>query len=349
MRKRCAMVSPDRPLLRALQGEAVWPPPIWLMRQAGRYLPEYKDTRTTAGSFLDLCLSVDHAVEVTLQPLRRFNFDASIMFSDILMVPYGLKHKVWFEVGEGPRMVPIQTVQDLSGLTMDGFHDRVAPVYQILTRLRAEIPATTTLIGFAAAPWTIATYMVEGGPSKTHETIRTLMWQQPEWFQRLIDIVVEATVSYLCAQVRAGANVIQLFDTWAMALGGPAFDRWVIEPSRRIVEALKAAHPDTPVICFPRGAGAQYQRFAAEVPCDGLSLDATVPLEWARASLGGKCLQGNLDPILLVAGGQALIDEVRRIGTAMRGYPFIFNLGHGILKQTPIEHVEAMVAEIRSW
>ncbi len=343
------MVSPDRPLLRTLQGEAVWPPPIWLMRQAGRYLPEYKVTRATAGQFLDLCLSPDHAVEVTLQPLRRYAFDGSIMFSDILMVPHGLGQTVWFAEGEGPKLLPVRTDEALAALDLAGFHQRVGPVYDIVRRLRSQIPGTTTLIGFAGAPWTVATYMIEGGSSRSYETTKSLMWQNPDWFQRLIDLIVETTVAYLSAQVSAGADVLQLFDSWASALGGPAFDRWVIDPNRRIVKALKAQHPTVPVICFPRAAGVQYQRFADQVPCAGLSLDPTVPLDWARDTLGPKCLQGNLDPILLVAGGEALMTEVRRIGDAMRGHPFVFNLGHGILPNTPLDHVAALVAEVRSW
>ena len=343
------MVSSDRPLLRALRGEAPWPPPIWLMRQAGRYLPEYRATRATAGQFLDLCLSPDHAVEVTLQPLRRYAFDGSIMFSDILMVPHGLGQKVWFVEGEGPKLLPVRTDAALEALDRGAFHQRVGPVYEIVRRLRAEIPPATTLLGFAGAPWTVATYMIEGGSSRTYETTKSLMWQNPAWFEQLIERLIETTTAYLSAQVTAGADVLQLFDSWASALGGPAFDRWVIEPNRRIVEALAELHPHVPVICFPRAAGVQYQRFADQVPCAGLSLDPTVPLDWARANLGSKCLQGNLDPLLLVAGGQPLLEEVRRIGAAMRGHPFIFNLGHGILPQTPPEHVAALVAEIRSW
>ncbi|MDX2103103.1 MAG: uroporphyrinogen decarboxylase [Alphaproteobacteria bacterium] len=339
----------DRRLLQALSGTAVWPPPVWLMRQAGRYLPEYRATRATAGGFMDLCLSVDHAVEVTHQPLRRYQFDAAILFSDILMVPYGLGQAVWFAEGEGPKLTALRSRAEIDALSTDQFHDRLSAIYQIVSRLRAEIPAQTTLLGFAGAPWTIATYMFEGGSSKSFETAKRWLWHAPDDFAALIERVTDATIQYLRRQIDAGADAVQLFDSWASALGGEAFERWVIEPNARIVAALKDSHPATPVICFPRAAGVQYRAFAQRVKPAGLSLDPTVPLDWARGELAGCCLQGNLDPLLLVTGGDALRREVDRIGEAMRGYPFIFNLGHGIVPQTPPEHVTQLVEQIRGW
>jgi uroporphyrinogen decarboxylase len=340
----------SKSLLRALKGEACTPPPVWLMRQAGRHLPEYRATRAKAKTFLDLCLTPDLAVEVTLQPIRRYGFDAAILFSDILVVPHALGQKVWFEEGVGPKLEPVRRVDDLGKLRGGDVHQPLAPVYETLRRLRAELPKETTLIGFAGAPWTVASYMVEGGSSKDHAVAKTWAYRAPEEFQKLIDLVVEATAAYLIAQVEAGAEVLQIFDSWAGVWPEDALRRWCLAPAQEIVRRVKAAHPDVPVILFPRGVGAMYETFASDSGADALSLDTTVPLGWARDRLQSQvAVQGNLDPLLLVAGGAALHDGAARILETLGRGPFIFNLGHGITPEAPTEHVAALVEQVRAW
>lgn len=343
------MASPDKKLLRALAGEALSPPPVWLMRQAGRYLPEYRELRARAANFLDFCFTPDLAVEATLQPIRRFDLDAAILFSDILVVPHGLGQRVWFEEGVGPRLAPLETAEDLAKLSPVRLHERLAPVYETLRRLRGELSLETTLIGFAGAPWTVASYMIEGGSSRDFARGKAWAYGRPDEFQRLIDLLTEATVAYLTAQVEAGAEVLQLFDSWAGVWPESGFRRWCLKPAKEIRRRLREAAPQVPMIQFPRGAGALYAACAKDGGFEGLSLDTTVPLDWAKETLQGRAtLQGNLDPLVLVAGGAAQRAETARILTALGTGPFVFNLGHGIVPETPPEHVAALVAQIRS-
>jgi uroporphyrinogen decarboxylase len=342
-------ITPGKRMLRALKGERLDKPPFWLMRQAGRYLPEYREIRSQAGGFLDLCFSPKLACEVTLQPIRRYGMDAAILFSDILIVPYGLGQGVAFKEGEGPVLDPVRNASDLSRLSLDGFHERVAPVYETVSRIAEALPKETTLIGFAGSPWTVATYMAEGGGSKEFVAVKRWAYGDPEGFGQLIDLLVEATVSYLSHQVEAGAEVLQLFDSWAGALPEPGFRRWCIEPTIRIVAALKARHPDIPIIGFPRGAGTLYVPYATETGIDAVSLDTTVSVAWAAEALQSKLpVQGNLDPILLVAGGDALDREVERILSGFSGGAHIFNLGHGVTQTTPPETVERLARRLRA-
>ncbi len=342
-------ITPGKRMLRALKGERLDKPPFWLMRQAGRYLPEYREIRSQAGGFLDLCFSPKLACEVTLQPIRRYGMDAAILFSDILIVPYGLGQGVAFKEGEGPVLDPVRNASDLSRLSLDGFHERVAPVYETVSRIAEALPKETTLIGFAGSPWTVATYMAEGGGSKEFVAVKRWAYGDPEGVGQLIDLLVEATVSYLSHQVEAGAEVLQLFDSWAGALPEPGFRRWCIEPTIRIVAALKARHPDIPIIGFPRGAGTLYVPYATETGIDAVSLDTTVSVAWAAEALQSKLpVQGNLDPILLVAGGDALDREVERILSGFSGGAHIFNLGHGGTQTTPPETVERLARRLRA-
>jgi uroporphyrinogen decarboxylase len=344
------VTSPSKPFLRALAGETLTPPPFWLMRQAGRYLPEYRATRAEAGSFLDLCYNSDLACEVTLQPLRRYGFDAAILFSDILVVPDALGQHVAFKEGEGPVLTPIRSAEDLSGLDLSSLHDHLAPVYETVKKLSAAIPKTTALIGFAGAPWTVATYMIEGSGSKDFSKAKSMMFGQPELFARLMDLLVQATGDYLIRQIDSGAEAIQIFDTWAGALPEDMFERWVIGPARSLVERIRAERPGVPVIGFPRGAGILYKRFVTETKVSGVSLDSSVPLDWAAAELQTRCtVQGNLDPILLVAGGEAMDAGIDRILKVLGKGPFIFNLGHGITPPTPPDNVARLAERIKGW
>lgn len=344
------MASTEKLFLRALKGEKLKRPPIWLMRQAGRYLPEYLETRAKSKNFLHFCYSPDLATEVTLQPLRRYNFDAAILFADILTIPDALGQKVEFIKGSGPKLDPIRDPDRLKQLSLDGIHDHLAPVYETVSRLSQQIPETTALIGFAGAPWTNATYMVEGQGSKNYEIIRSIAYQDPGFFKALIDILVESTSEYLGKQIEAGAETVQLFDSWAGVLSENQFEKWVIEPNKEIVKRLKAKYPDTPVIGFPRGAGPLYKTFIQETGVDGVGLDQTVPLEWAVKELQPLCtLQGNLDNLLVVAGGDEMEKEVVRILEMLNDGPFIFNLGHGIVPQTPPEHVARVVEIVQNW
>lgn len=343
-------MTATKPFLRALAGETITPPPFWLMRQAGRYLPEYRATRTQAGSFLDLCYNPELAVEVTLQPLRRYGFDAAILFSDILVVPDGLGQGVAFKEGEGPVLTPIRSARDLDGLDISGLHDRMKPVYATVAGLSKAIPATTALAGFSGAPWTVATYMIEGGGSKDFSQAKKLMWAEPETFARLMELLIEATGQYLIRQIDAGAEAIQIFDTWAGALPETEFRKWVIEPARRLVERIHSERPGVPVIGFPRGAGILYEAYVTETRVDGVSLDSSVPLDWAARVLQPKCtVQGNLDPILLVAGGDALDAGIDRVLNTLGKGPFIFNLGHGIIPPTPPENVARLAERVKAF
>lgn len=338
--------APAKPLLQALAGETLARPPFWLMRQAGRYLPEYRKLRQQAGSFLDMCYAPDLAAEVTLQPIRRFGMDAAILFSDILVVAHALGQAVSFREGEGPVLSPVRSLADLEALPAGDFAARVAPVFQTVERVAALLPAEVALIGFAGSPWTVATYMVEGGSSRDFRHAKGWAYADPEGFAVLIDRLVEATTDYLAGQVAAGAEAVQLFDTWAGALPEAAFRRWVIEPTRRIVAGLRARHPAVPVIGFPRGAGLMYRAYFVETKVTALGLDTAVPPGIAHRTLQSLGpVQGNLDPLLLVAGGAAMDAAVAAIRAAFAGGPFIFNLGHGIVPETPVEHV-ARLAEL---
>jgi uroporphyrinogen decarboxylase len=342
------VVPGGKSLLRALAGEALAVPPIWLMRQAGRYLPEYRALRTKAPDFLSFCLMPELAAEATLQPIRRFAFDAAIVFSDILVVPYALGQRVGFREGEGPSLEALTGESDIRKLEPNRAIERIAPVQETLRQVRTALPKDVALIGFAGAPWTVATYMVEGGTSR--DFIRTKRWafSDPTGFAALIDRLVSTTTDYLLGQIEAGAEAIQLFDSWAGVLPEAEFRRWVIEPTARITRTLKARYPSVPIIGFPRGAGVLYEAYTRDSGVDAVSLDSAVPLAWAREHLQARhTVQGNLDPVLLLTGGPAMAAAVRGIVTVLRGRPFVFNLGHGILPETPPEHVTALVEHVR--
>ncbi len=340
------LLSRDRPLLAVLRGEAQSVPPIWLMRQAGRYLPEYRALRADKGGFLELVYDSAAAAEVTLQPLRRFGFNGAILFSDILIVPYAMGQKLWFETGEGPRLAPILSETPLEALTADW--SRFDAVYETVRQVRAALDPAVTFLGFAGSPWTIATYMVAGQGSKDQGAARRLAYGDPIRFGALIDAIVEATVTYLDGQIRAGVDAVQLFDSWAGSLAPLQFDRWVIQPNARIVAKLKALHPDVPIIGFPKGAGAKLVDYATGTGVDAIGLDETVDPHWAdRVLPKGLPVQGNLDPLALIAGGQAVEQAVDNIRAAFPDRPHILNLGHGILPDTPIAHVEALLAYAR--
>lgn len=335
--------------LNALKGETIVPPPIWMMRQAGRYLPEYRQTRQKAGSFLDLCYNPDFAVEVTLQPIRRYGFDASILFSDILVIPDALKRGLRFVEGEGPMLDPV-SADEIATLDPSAMHAHLAPVYETVRRLRQTLPAETTLLGFCGAPWTVATYMIAGHGTPDQAPARLFSYRHPQAFAALIGLLTEMSAAYLIRQIDAGADAVQIFDSWSGVLDEDSFARWCIAPVASIVAKVKTVHPRTPVIGFPKGAGSLYDRFAAESGADAIGLDWAVPLTHAkRIQQSGKCVQGNLDPMRLVAGGAALDEGVDRILDALGGGPFIFNLGHGVTPDTPVEHVARMVERVRSW
>ncbi len=339
----------DSPLLKTLAGQSTSPPPIWLMRQAGRYLPEYRKIRSQVPSFLDLCRTPKLAAEVTLQPLRRFAFDAAIVFSDILIVPYALGQKVEFVEGEGPKLEPVKDATAIASLDRSKTEEALAPVYETIERVVAELPKSVPLIGFCGAPWTVATYMVEGAGSKDQAAARLLAYRDEATFQRLIDLLVEVSADYLVNQVKAGARVVQIFDSWAGSLPEDQFERWCVAPTTRLVERFKAQAPETPVIGFPRGAGVLSERYARDTGIDAIGCDTSQPVGWVRARLQQHLpVQGNLDPLLLVAGGAALDTRVNAILETLGAGPFIFNLGHGILPETPIEHVTRLVSLVKA-
>ena len=337
-----------KPLLRVLAGERLETPPVWLMRQAGRYLPEYRDARARAGTFLDLCYRPDLATEVTLQPIRRFGFDAAILFSDILVVPDGLGQAVSFREGEGPVLELLRSGADLKQLDLGRVPDHLAPVYDAVAHIRASLPRDVALIGFAGAPWTVATYMLEGGSSRDFLAAKGWLYRDPAAFGTLVDLLVEATATHLIAQIDAGAEVVQLFDTWANALPEDQFRAWVIAPTRAIVSRIRHKHAGVPIIGFPRGAGLLYRDYLTETGVTAVSLDAGVPLAWAATTLQSLApVQGNLDPGVLVVGGDAMRESVARIRAALGQGPHVFNLGHGIVPATPPEHVTELVALVR--
>jgi uroporphyrinogen decarboxylase len=345
--ERSEAVSAHKPLLAVLNGERVSPPPVWMMRQAGRYLPEYRQLRADKGSFVDLVYDSDAAAEVTLQPLRRFpQLDAAILFSDILIVPFAIGQNLTFVAGEGPRLTPPLMDAGLEGL--NPFPARLDPIYETVRKVRAALGPATTLIGFAGAPWTVATYMVAGQGSRDQSETRRLAYSNPEMFQAIIDRIEQVTLDFLSGQIEAGAEAVQLFDSWAGSLAPAEFERWVIAPTARITTALRKRYPHVRVIGFPKGAGGKLGAYARETNVDAIGLDETVDPAWADQELpAGLPVQGNLDPLALLSGGEGLKAAVKRILDAFVGRPHIFNLGHGILQETPIAHVEQMLAEVK--
>jgi uroporphyrinogen decarboxylase len=339
----------EKPVLRVLAGEAVWPPPVWLMRQAGRYLPEYRKVRSQAGDFISLCTTPVLAAEVTLQPIRRYGFDAAILFSDILMVPWALGQGLAFKEGEGPVLPPIRGMEGVRALDLGRLPGAIAPILETVERTRAGLPDQTTLIGFAGSPFTVACYMVEGGGSKDFTHIRGMAHSQPQVMDTLIDTLVEASVTYLSAQVGAGAEVLMLFDSWAGVLSPSLFRRLVIAPTKRIVARLHVLHPDVPIIGFPRLAGVMVGEYARDTGVNAVALDTGADIMVAKDLVpDGIATQGNLDPLAVVAGSEALRYEVAAVLAAIRGRPHIFNLGHGIIPQTPPEHVAALLEQVRA-
>ncbi|MEI2386852.1 uroporphyrinogen decarboxylase [Breoghania sp. JC706] len=341
------MQSNERAVMRVLAGERLWPPPVWMMRQAGRYLPEYRETRAKQPDFLKFCYDTDLAVEVTLQPIRRFGFDAAILFSDIFVVPEALGYPVRFEEGRGPVLTPL-TSDLLDGLAPERAHDHLSPVMETMTRLRAELPEETTLLGFCGAPWTVACYSVAGHTTAEQTAARIGAYSDPETFQRWIDLLVEASADYLVRQLDAGADALQIFDTWAGVLDDAGFRRWCVEPTRKIVEKVRAARPGATIIGFPKGAIGRLKAYAEETGVTAVGLDWTAPLELARDVQTMLPVQGNLDPMRLVAGGDALDEGVDGVLNGLGGGPLVFNLGHGIVPQTPVAHVERMIERVRS-
>jgi uroporphyrinogen decarboxylase len=336
----------DAPIMTVLNGGTTEKPPVWFMRQAGRYLPEYRALRAEKGGFLDLVYDVDAAIEVTLQPLRRFVFDAAILFSDILVVPYAMGQDLWFEEGEGPRLAP--KLLDTMLESLQAAPERLEPVFRTVAGVKAALTPDKALLGFAGSPWTVATYMIAGQGSKEQAEARRLSYREPERVAALLDAIATMTISYLRAQIDAGADAVQLFDSWAGSLSPRQFETMVIAPNAKIVAALKHSHPGTPIIGFPKGAGGKLPAYARETGVHAVGIDETVDPEWAHASLpDGMPVQGNLDPLSLVTGGPQLHDAVDRILKAFAGRPHIFNLGHGIVPDTPIAHVEAVLAQVR--
>jgi uroporphyrinogen decarboxylase len=347
---------PKKLLLRALAGERTERPPIWLMRQAGRYLPEYLVTREAAGGMLGLCNSPEHAEEVTLQPIRRFQLDGAILFADLPQLAAALGQTLEYREGDGPVLAPpIRSAADIARhLSLSRLHEELAPIYETVRRLAASLPADVTLIGYAGAPWTVATYMVEGrgGAATEHANIKRWAFSDPNGFQGLIDLVTTAAIQFLEHQIDAGAEAIQLFESWAGILPEPLFKRWCIQPVARIVQAIRAKHPTVPVIAFPRAAGLLYEGYMQATQADCLGLDSSVPLGWAAETVQRglqRCIQGNLDPLMLVTGGAPMCAEVDRILKAACDGPFVFNLGHGILRITSPEHVAALVKQVQAW
>lgn len=341
-----ATEMPTKKLLAVLKGQRLDVPPMWLMRQAGRYLPEYRELRAQKGGFLELCYDSDAAAEVTLQPIRRFGFDGAILFSDILVVPHAMGQDLWFETGEGPRLAPPLVDHDWQKLIPAP--ERLDPVYETVRKVKASLPAETTFLGFVGSPWTVATYMVAGQGSKDHAAARAMAYADPQKFGELIDAITATTVDYLSKQIEAGVDAVQLFDSWAGSLSPAQFERWVIAPNAAIVSALRARDSDTPVIGFPKGAGAKLVAYAREVGADAVGVDETVDPLWAASALPeGLPVQGNLDPLALVAGGEALESAVANILNAFADRPHIFNLGHGIVPHTPIAHVEKLISLVR--
>jgi uroporphyrinogen decarboxylase len=333
-----------------LSGQRQSVPPLWMMRQAGRYLPEYREVRAKAGGFLDLCFTPEFAAEVTLQPIRRFNFDAAIIFSDILVIPYALGRSVRFEVGEGPRLDPLDTPDKVATLAAEADFSKLEPVFEALRRVRSDLDPKIALIGFCGAPWTVATYMVAGQGTPDQAPARMMAYRHPEAFSKIIDAVVENSIVYLLGQLKAGADVLQIFDTWAGVLPPREFQRWSIEPTRRIVEGVRKHAPGAKIIGFPRGAGALLPSYVEATGVNAVSIDwATEPSLIREKVQSRVAVQGNLDPLALIAGGAALDQSIDDVLSNYAGGRLIFNLGHGIQPETPIAHVEQMVRRVRAY
>ena len=337
-------------ILKALAGKKQKVPPIWMMRQAGRYLPEYRETRAKAGDFLSLCYNSELAAEVTLQPIRRYGFDAAILFADILLLPQALGSDLWFETGEGPRLSTVKTQADFDNLLKpEEINETLAPVYETVKILSQELPKETTLIGFAGAPWTVATYMVAGRGTPDQAPAHALKDENPDLFDDLIDLLVKGSIEYLSHQIHAGAEVIKIFDSWAGSLKGKDFDKYALEPCKKIIAALKSKHPGVPIIAFPRQAGERYIGFAKKTGADCVALDDSVTADWiARNVQGDGCVQGNLASSHMVSGGAELVDETKKIVKSLSGGPHIFNLGHGITPDADPNNVQIMIDTIRS-
>jgi len=339
-------IASSKILLQTLLGEKTKQTPVWLMRQAGRYLPEYRELRARKGGFLELCYDPDAAAEVTMQPIRRFGFDGAILFSDILIVPHAMGQRLWFETGEGPRLAP--RLLDAAFASLEAAPEHFEAIYATVRKVTAQLDDKATFMGFAGSPWTIATYMVNGQGSKDQAATRRFAYRDEAAFSELIDAIVENTVTYLLGQVEAGVEAVQLFDSWAGSLSPAQFEKWVVAPNAAIISRLKAVHSDLPIIGFPKGAGAKLIAYARETGASAIGLDETVDPVWAHENLPeGLPLQGNLDPLALIAGGEALEQSVRHILDVFRDRPHIFNLGHGILPDTPIEHVEKLLTLVR--
>lgn len=341
-------------LIDALNGKAHPSPPVWLMRQAGRYLPEYRETRAKAGGFLDLVYNPELASEATLQPIRRFGMDGAILFSDILVVPQALGQSLRFEEGEGPKLDALRDAEDLKRLSQEKFLERLAPVFETIrqskSKLRAEGFENTAMIGFSGSPWTLACYMIEGESSRDFVKTKSWAYNDPNGFTDLMDLLCEAVIAYLSAQIEAGAEAVQLFDSWAGLLDHTMFSRWVIRPTRRIMEGLKELHPDIPVIGFPRGAGRMTLDYVQNSKVNAISLDPQTAPKWAASVFQNLMpVQGNLDPVCLLNGGLAMQGAVEDILIHLGKGPFIFNLGHGVIKETPVENIEELVMTIRDW
>lgn len=338
----------DRKLLQSVLGQKFDVPPMWIMRQAGRYLPEYREVRASTKGFLDLCYTPEKAIEVTLQPLRRFDLDAAILFSDILVIPDALGQSVQFQPGEGPLLAPIQGMEDLKSLSVENVLNHLQPVLETVAGLRAKIEDDKTLIGFCGAPWTVATYMIGGKGSPDQAVARLFALQQPEAFAHLMDMLVEASAKYLIAQFKAGADVVQIFESWALNLDEVAFENYVIAPTVKLIEKVRAEIPNAPIIGFPRGAAANVPTYIAQTGVNAVGIDYAMPLHYAKAHIAPLAtVQGNLDPLRLVAGGDQMNRAVDAILEAFADVPHIFNLGHGIVPQTPIEHVTQLVRRVK--
>ena len=340
---------PVKPFVEVLAGHRQPVPPVWMMRQAGRYLPEYREIRARAGGFLDLCFTPEFAAEVTLQPIRRFNFDAAIIFSDILVIPYALGRDVRFEVGEGPRLDPLDTPDKVGTLATNGDFTKLEPVFEALRRVRRELDPKIALIGFCGAPWTVATYMVAGQGTPDQAPARLMAYRHPEAFAKIIDTIVTNSIQYLLGQLKAGADVLQIFDTWAGVLPPREFQRWSVEPTKRIVDGVRNQVPDAKIIGFPRGAGALLPSYIDATGVDAVSIDWAAEPSLIRDKVQRRvAIQGNLDPLVLIAGGAALDRAVDDVLANFGAGRLIFNLGHGIQPETPIAHVEQMVKRVRA-
>ena len=340
--------SVNKSLLNVLNGQRQKIPPVWMMRQAGRYLPEYRATREKAGSILNLCFNPELAAEVTLQPIRRFGFDAAILFSDILVIPYALGRRLEFVTGEGPKLDPIEDPQTAQAIRKDVDHGVLGPIYETIQRVKADLPPEVTFLGFCGAPWTVATYMIAGRGTPDQEPARMFAYRHPDAFNDLIQTLVKASSEYLIAQFKAGVDAVQIFDTWAGVLPPEEFARWCIAPVRQIILNVRDEIPNAKIIAFPRGAGSALERYVTELPIDAVGLDWMIDKTFTRERVQKlKPVQGNLDPMALIAGGRALDESIDAVMRAFSDGPFIFNLGHGITPQTPIAHVEQMLRRVR--